>query len=397
MVFTRSALSSGSTNVYTTPVASKSTSSKKTPPCVHAVNERSTRKPRVCYRKFFEDDQEDDDEDVVDSHNSTPSKSSPSTAPATRSIFTRSAKEAALRKYKIYSPKLKVTSFSSTKPIVQQENHVVKNSLDEGARQLQQLLMTRVDNSSSTVMEKLQYSFKDITRNYPKDEEESDEGEIYAGIEGRFHSFITKEDSDEVNDDVYDAANTLTNLNQSNEYPTYETTERCINPVTPCVRYVYRFKATCPDRKQHYMSSYVIYDERTRRYHLLNKHTLLAPDQSSPYAVNGYIESSFQTKYVSYLRDTVEKYIMNVLVHRSIPHVVTCEFIGLVMNDADYQRLFDVDSCFYDIDRIFTIQNSRQTTSGHEMFILTPEACYSETTFEGLQVQDALAILAGQH
>ena len=384
MVFTRSALSSGSTNVYTTPVASKSTSSKKTSPCVHAVNERSTRKPRVCYRKFFEDDEEE-----VVSHNEARSSFSTPPAPAApvkRSILTRSAKEAALRNYKIYTPKLKASSSMQPRVCVEEETPVfVPRRSTRVCRKLNyQSAFDENDDSSisstnsETVVE--QHTVKYSCPYYSGDEEDQDQDQnVYCDQE------------------VYDAANTLSSLNSCDEKYAYETTERCINPVTPCVRYAYRFKATCPDRKQHYMSSYVIYDERTRRYHLLNKHTLLAPDQSSPYAVNGYIESSFQTKYVSYLRDTVEKYIMNVLVHRSIPHVVTCEFIGLVMNDADYQRLFDVDSCFYDIDRIFTIQNSRQTTSGHEMFILTPEACYSETTFDGLHVQDALAILAGQH
>jgi predicted RNase H-like nuclease (RuvC/YqgF family) len=51
-----------------------------------------------------------------------------------------------------------------------------KSPLKAGAVQLQELLMT--EHQGSTVMEMLQFCFKDITRNYPKrDDEEYDRSE----------------------------------------------------------------------------------------------------------------------------------------------------------------------------------------------------------------------------
>jgi hypothetical protein len=389
MVFTRSALSSGSTNVYTTPVASKSTSSKKTSPGVHA---RAPRKPRVCYRKYFEDDEVE-----VVSHNQTRSSfstppaaaaASASAAPAARSIFTRSAKEAALRNYKIYTPKQKAPSTKQPTVCVEQEETpvFVPRRSPRVCRKLNyQSAFDENDDSSvsSTNSETVvgQQPVKYSCPYYSGEEDDQDQEEVYC------------------DEEAYDAANTLTSLNSSHEKAAYEITERCINPVTPCVRYVYRFKATCPEKSQHYVTCYILYDENTRRYHLLNKHTLLTPnDGSTDPEVHGFTQDwSFQSKYVSYMRDTIEKYVMNVLIHKSVQHVITAEFIGLVINDADYKRLFDVDACFYDIENLFTIQNSRQTTSGHEMFILTPEMYYTEKSYEGLQIQDALSILSGQH
>lgn len=54
------------------------------------------------------------------------------------------------------------------------ENKKLNTPLSAGALQLQHLLMTRVENCDTTVMEMLQFCFKDITRDYPREDENED-------------------------------------------------------------------------------------------------------------------------------------------------------------------------------------------------------------------------------
>lgn len=48
----------------------------------------------------------------------------------------------------------------------------MRRSVDEGALQLRQLLMTRVEGDTTTIMDMMQCCFKDIVRGYPKDGDE---------------------------------------------------------------------------------------------------------------------------------------------------------------------------------------------------------------------------------
>jgi len=63
---------------------------------------------------------------------------------------------------------------------LESENGKLNKPLNAGALQLQHLLMSEVDGGE-TVMNMLQYCFKDIVRDYPKDEvtESDDDAENY--------------------------------------------------------------------------------------------------------------------------------------------------------------------------------------------------------------------------
>ena len=52
----------------------------------------------------------------------------------------------------------------------------LKRSMDEGALQLRHLLMTRVEGNTTTVMDMMQCCFKDITRGYPTDDDDDEDG-----------------------------------------------------------------------------------------------------------------------------------------------------------------------------------------------------------------------------
>jgi len=53
-----------------------------------------------------------------------------------------------------------------------QNQRELRRSVDEGALQLRQLLMTRVECDTTTVMDMMQCCFKDIVRGYPNDGDE---------------------------------------------------------------------------------------------------------------------------------------------------------------------------------------------------------------------------------
>jgi hypothetical protein len=58
-----------------------------------------------------------------------------------------------------------------------EQQRELKRSIDEGALQLRNLLMTRVEGNTTTVMDMLQFCFKDIVRGYPTDDDDEDGGD----------------------------------------------------------------------------------------------------------------------------------------------------------------------------------------------------------------------------
>jgi hypothetical protein len=57
----------------------------------------------------------------------------------------------------------------------------LKRSIDEGALQLRQLLMTRVEGNTTTVMDMMQCCFKDIVRGYPTDDDDDHDDDEDGG------------------------------------------------------------------------------------------------------------------------------------------------------------------------------------------------------------------------
>jgi len=83
----------------------------------------------------------------------------------------KDAFEDKLKKYKDENAKLKyeIALLNSRLLHLEKQNAKLNTPLTAGVHQLQELLMTKVGESDSTVMEMLQFCFKDINRNYPKE------------------------------------------------------------------------------------------------------------------------------------------------------------------------------------------------------------------------------------
>jgi hypothetical protein len=328
-----------------------------------------------------------------------------SSASSTAPIYTQSAKDAAIRTYKILHstfPKSNQNTTSSRQqhpPALRRSNRVrpIVNYNEDNDEDFASAQVSSPFSSSSkkTEVRFAQHQQPLTTRN-----------NHYYGDND--YSESVDDESSEIDSGDYsvdEAANTLANLSSF--------CNPCINPITPCFHYVYRFQVTDPECKQHYTTCYILYDESSRRFHIHNNNTLIAVKQTATeetvatssrsaciqpslnYASPR--EHSFITKYITFMVDCVEKYIHNILIHDSAPILITSMFFGLVISDnSKYRKLFETDTTFYDIDALNYSTTSTQTTTGHELFMLTPPTYYTKNTFNGPYIQDVCSVISGQ-
>ena len=157
----------------------------------------------------------------------------------------------------------------------------------------------------------------------------------------------------------------------------------CLNPMRPVTRYIYKLSVYNLSQTSHYTTSYVMYNRDTRTYHVYSvisttgagagAGAAMAVDatESLPEPTN-----TIQTRYTTYM--SADSYIMNVVIPcDQREYCVLSDFIGVIMDDNEFkQRAFDEDSCYYDIDELWNSHESKETLTGHKMFILTPTRVY---------------------
>ena len=158
----------------------------------------------------------------------------------------------------------------------------------------------------------------------------------------------------------------------------------CLNPMRPVTRYIYKLSVYNLSQTSHYTTSYVMYNRDTRTYHVYSvisttgagaggAGAVMAADatESLPEPTN-----TIQTRYTTYM--SADSYIMNVVIPcDQREYCVLSDFIGVIMDDNEFkQRAFGEDSCYYDIDELWNSHESKETLTGHKMFILTPTRVY---------------------
>jgi len=291
-----------------------------------------------------------------------------------RSIFTRSAKTAAMRKYKIHIGAAKEVSPPSH---IDEHRVSVRSQKQSNTEKVNEFVPRR----STRIRRQVNYS-DDCDRN-TVDDESVDNGSVDNESVECYSDY-----------NINCAAEGLLQLN-SNENSKIENSI-CINPVSPCVRYMSRIQVSSCDGSQSYVTCYIIYNSKTKRYHLHNSHTMIemiadSLQQSSPTRTH-----FLYTKYSSYIQDIIEKYIMNVIVHKGIQTCVVVDYLGLVMSYTEYQDLFDEDTSCGDIEALIQSKNSNQTTTRDRVFVLTPPVTYQFSTFHNTHIQDILSIISGQ-
>jgi len=275
------------------------------------------------------------------------------------SLFTSSARKAALCSHKIYTPETRRRSSRLRVPIDVLTYDHYKNE-------------------------------------YP--ENHDDDEVVIEQFEGGDY-----DDDEEEKYDVCDTAEILASLASSNpdehQNNLNSPMDRCLNPVSSEMCYVYNLIISDPTGQQLYSSSYILYNMRNRTYYIFNKITLITHSHTThnqEQEIGAPTPYYLQTKYSSYMRDSIDKYIQNLLVFRQIPQSIETRFIGLVTSEQTINNIFNSDGCYYDIDSLFNSKSSSETLNGNELFVLTPIIYYSNITFAD-NIQDILTILSGQH
>lgn len=174
-----------------------------------------------------------------------------------------------------------------------------------------------------------------------------------------------------------EAARTLTELKTMNKYS-------CMNPMHPITRYMYRMQVYNSSRTHHYRTAFIGYNNKTRLYYV---HTIIsncyrdtndadtATDDVTglPRPVN-----TIQTKYSSYTTETIENYIMTMMVpSREYDYYIQDDIIGVVTTESEFgDAVFGEDSSYYDVERLLHDESSNETINGFKAFSLIPSRNY---------------------
>lgn len=155
----------------------------------------------------------------------------------------------------------------------------------------------------------------------------------------------------------------------------------CLNPLSPVTRYIYKLSVYNMAQTSHYNTSYIVYNSHSRTYHVYSIISTMLSSVSE--SACGTFENTLpeptntiQTKYSTYVN--LESYVMNIIIPSpQREYSVLADFVGVVGSDDDFKQCaFRSDSCYYDIDSLWNTTDSKETLTGHKMFILTPTRVY---------------------
>jgi hypothetical protein len=184
---------------------------------------------------------------------------------------------------------------------------------------------------------------------------------------------------DELPEEEVIVAETLMQLKTMNKYS-------CMNPMHPITRYMYRVQVFNSTRTMHYRTSFVGYNNKTRVYSV---HTIISncyphsdlPDNATdatdaaglPLPVN-----TLQTKYSSYINESIENFIMNMVIpSREYDYYIQDDMFGVVTTETEFcDAAFGQDSSYYDIERLLHDESSNETINGFKAFSLIPSRSY---------------------
>ena len=157
----------------------------------------------------------------------------------------------------------------------------------------------------------------------------------------------------------------------------------CLNPMTPISTYIYRIGIYNIAQTIHYKTAYILYDSTTRLY---NVYTIISNQLSSHQETVGggsdlrteftlpAPNNTIQTKYKSYVDETVTNFIMTMVVpSNDHDYYIQDDVFGVVIQRDEFQKkAFGVDSCFYDIEDLIYDNTSSETITGFKAFMLVP-------------------------
>ena len=176
------------------------------------------------------------------------------------------------------------------------------------------------------------------------------------------------------------AAETLTDLKTINKHA-------CMNPMHPIMRYMYRIQVFNSSCTHHYKTALIGYNNKNRLYYV---HTIISncyressgdADTSAAAAVTAGLPlpvNTLQMKYSSYINDSIENFVMTMLVpSREYDYHIRDDIIGVATTETEFcDAIFGQDSSYYDVEGLLHDESSNETTNGFKAFSLIPSRSY---------------------
>jgi hypothetical protein len=175
------------------------------------------------------------------------------------------------------------------------------------------------------------------------------------------------------------AAETLTDLRTMNKHA-------CMNPMHPIMRYMYRIQVFNSSCTHHYKTALIGYNNKNRLYYV---HTIISncyressgDADTSAAAVTAGLPlpvNTLQMKYSSYINDSIENFVMTMLVpSREYDYHIRDDIIGVATTETEFcDAIFGQDSSYYDVEGLLHDESSNETTNGFKAFSLIPSRSY---------------------
>jgi hypothetical protein len=172
---------------------------------------------------------------------------------------------------------------------------------------------------------------------------------------------------------------------------------RCMNPMTPITKYIYRIGVYNITQTVHYKTAYILYDPKSRLFHV---HTVISnslksdeqedKDRRAEINESGWYSlplpiNTLQTKYATFINETAVNFV-NTMIIPSDEHdyYIQDDILGLVIsNDEFREKAFSDDSSYYDIEKLVYDETSTETTNGFKAYMLVPSRNFWYSPFGG--------------
>ena len=170
------------------------------------------------------------------------------------------------------------------------------------------------------------------------------------------------------------------------EEPSPASSARCMNPMTPITKYIYRIGVYNINQTIHYKSAYILYDPKSRLFHI---HTVISnslksdeqedKDRRAEINETGWYSlplpiNTLQTKYATFINETAVNFV-NTMIIPSDEHdyYIQDDILGVVIsNDEFREKAFSDDASYYDIENLVYDETSTETTNGFKAYMLVP-------------------------
>ena len=220
-------------------------------------------------------------------------------------------------------------------------------------------------------------------------------------------SSLTKEDDDD-DEAMMTTADALVALQDENTQSGGGCiTATCMNPMRPITRFMYCIRVYNSEITIHYNTAYILYDNKTRLYHVYSIISNCVPETAytdtgcggdggggSGGRVDGYPAPAhtIQTKYTTYINESIVNYIMTMIVpSNEYDYFIKDDIIGIVASKEELDKIaFSEDSSYYDIDHLFHDNTSRETVYGWKTFQLIPSRTYRVETSQAAAAAAAI-------